>query len=243
MNKRVILIAILLGFIFAVMAFAKPAGGGQIACLEVQPPGDHASYSEGLHQIFNGDLLFGRDDVYTTDYGYLQCYCSPEGNGIQTTWVKDEEGIEWGEPWNLGDFYYNPVNTEYFCGEIIPESTPTPAPNPTPQPHVPEPFSPTSAEVCIGEPVTIAPVITLQDVSRVNPTTVKVNWVANDPHQQSFTVHFGLVGQPLNTNKPGIDKNDRSTLLERLISNTPIDLKVCAIGACGDEICSDIVDP
>lgn len=146
-------LASLVGF----MIFLSIAKANNIECLTVEGKGDKASYEEGWHQIFDSELMFGADDVYTKDYGYLQCFCAPDGNGIQTVWTLDEEASVSGEVWGLGDYTYNPINSNYYCGletptetsTASPSATPTPIPNeapratpfPTEQPHIstPEP--------------------------------------------------------------------------------------------------------
>ena len=55
-----------------------------------------------------------KDDVYNLEENYLQCFCSPTGEGIQTFWERSETGIH-GLQWNLGDYYYTAVNTNYSC--------------------------------------------------------------------------------------------------------------------------------
>jgi hypothetical protein len=88
--------------------------------------GDRAHYDTGLHQIAGGGLLEGKDDVYGLGNSYyFQCFCSPEGDGIQTNWTPVKEGQEWGPNWNLDETYYNYENRDFNCGRVIPTPTPT----------------------------------------------------------------------------------------------------------------------
>ena len=88
--------------------------------------GDRAHYDTGLHQIAGDGLLEGKDDVYSLSKSYFfQCFCSPEGNGIQTNWTPDEEGSEPGSKWGLNDINYNYENRNYNCGSVNPTPTPT----------------------------------------------------------------------------------------------------------------------
>jgi hypothetical protein len=88
--------------------------------------GDQAHYDTGLHQIAGDGLLEGRDDVYSLGKSFFfQCFCSPEGNGIQTNWTPNEAGSEPGLKWGLNNTNYNYENSNYNCGSVIPTPTPT----------------------------------------------------------------------------------------------------------------------
>lgn len=85
-------------------------------------PGDVAHYDNGIHQIVGGPLLEGSDDVYSVgDGNFTQCYCPVTGSeGIQTNWLRTEEPIdgwffEFGEQWNLGEYYYAAQNSSFSC--------------------------------------------------------------------------------------------------------------------------------
>jgi len=82
-------------------------------CESQTEDGDRAHYDTGLHQIAGDGLLEGRDDVY-----------SLEGVGIQTNWTPDEAGSEPGLEWGLNDVNYNYENINYYCGSVIPTTTP-----------------------------------------------------------------------------------------------------------------------
>ena len=94
-------------------------------CESQTEDGDRAHYDTGLHQIAGDGLLEGRDDVYSLgNSAYLQCFCSPEGVGIQTNWTPDEAGSEPGLKWGLDDINYSYENINYYCGSVIPTTTP-----------------------------------------------------------------------------------------------------------------------
>lgn len=119
------------------------------ACTELlENPGNHASYSEGWHQIVGGDLLWGSDDVYSiTDGNYVQCYCPIEDDdGIQTNWWRTDQVLEgWfsenGSIWNLGDYHYLAQNQDFDCdsGDGGNGGEPTPTPTPTDSSVTPTP--------------------------------------------------------------------------------------------------------
>jgi hypothetical protein len=119
------------------------------ACSElIDNPGNHASYTEGWHQIVGGDLLWGSDDVYSiADGNYVQCYCPVEDNdGIQTDWWRTDQVLEgWfsenGSSWNLGDYHYLAQNQDFDCdsGDGSNGGEPTPTPTPTDSSVTPTP--------------------------------------------------------------------------------------------------------
>lgn len=139
-----------------------------------------------------------------------------------------------------------PTATPSATPTSSPTPTVTPSPSPsatnTPQPKVEEHHE-AGVPQCQGVPVTQAPLYTLGDVERIDSDSVNVYWFSTDPHVQSFSIHYGFVGQPLNWNKLNLDKNKWWTDLNDLPANTPIDLQVCSVGACGDEVCGPVIDP
>jgi len=98
------------------------------------PQGDLvASYDNGTHGIVGRtDSYTGSDRVYKFDDGNLiQCFCSDNGDGIQTDWWRvgqiasnllDQQKVAgWtfvpsGLPWGLDDTSYLARNSEYSCG-------------------------------------------------------------------------------------------------------------------------------
>lgn len=101
------------------------------SCESMWENGDHAHFDSGLHQVYNGELLLGSDDVYTLESGnYLQCFCPEVGAGTQTNWERSENGNVNGQQWNLGDYQYNAENKSYTCNEN--EVTPTATASATP---------------------------------------------------------------------------------------------------------------
>ncbi len=90
------------------------------------------SYSEGTHGIVgSGATYTGKDTVYTlTDNTLTQCFCSADGQGIQTNWWKanflsendinvlKSEGwiyVPAGNLWGLSADPYVAKNTAYSC--------------------------------------------------------------------------------------------------------------------------------
>lgn len=91
-----------------------------------------AGYKTGKHEIIGIGLLSGSDYVYqlseNTKEKVMQCYCSQNGRGIQTNWIRtdDIEGykskgfpfsIQSGSSWNLDSESYAAQNVEYKCGD------------------------------------------------------------------------------------------------------------------------------
>ncbi len=90
-----------------------------------------ASYADGVHGIVGRSGEYrGRDTVYQISDNALQCFCDPQGNGIQTNWinaknmtsqqVKDYrvqgwEHVENGANWGLSNDPFVALNTNYSC--------------------------------------------------------------------------------------------------------------------------------
>lgn len=89
-------------------------------------------YENGLHAIpGETQLRNGSDDVYWTESGNaIQCFCAPDGSGVQTNWLKLEEishdtvsslvSKGWifvpnGADWGLDAASYMAKNTNYTC--------------------------------------------------------------------------------------------------------------------------------
>lgn len=136
------------------------------------------------------------------------------------------------------------------CGPVVtatprptetPTPTPVPVPIPTPQPHVPEPFSPTSSEVCVGEPVTVAPGYDERNMHRIDEDTVNFSWFKMDKHAQGHIIYYSYDKDNLKWSTHadiGIDNVDIHGL-----PGSPVWVKVCSLGACGDQWCGVTVDP
>lgn len=90
-------------------------------------------YSEGVHGIAGSSSEFsGSDTVYDVDdITHIQCFCSEDGDGIQTNWWKvsslSQQEIDvlrnlgWafipsGLTWGLDDSSYFAQNKDYACG-------------------------------------------------------------------------------------------------------------------------------
>ncbi len=91
------------------------------------------SYSDGTHGIVgDGAQYTGSDTVYQLDNGNLmQCFCSTNGQGIQTNWWKDGSitteqrqilinsgwiNIPNGALWGLEETSYFAKNADFSCG-------------------------------------------------------------------------------------------------------------------------------
>lgn len=165
-TKAVSLIVLLLGLVFLLRAVNtdSPVFANEVlscteeppveppsfpSCLDQTDPGDWAHYDYGWHQIVADGLLEGADDVYSLEDGkFLQCFCSVDGQGIETLWWEaaglTQDQIDnlisqgWhflnGAQWNLKDTLYLAKNVEYVCTEPTPTPTPTSTPTPTPTP-------------------------------------------------------------------------------------------------------------
>lgn len=253
-----LLLVVLSSLAVIYVAFLSIASGqeGFPSCTELEPPGDWAHYDEGWHQIAGNGLLWGQDDVYSLEDGnFVQCFCSPDGEGIQTNWYPDEGGDEDGEEWNLEEGYYSYENIEYSCSEI-PEPSPTPDPSPTPTPTPTPTVTPTpvethqsfqnpvslpSAPVCVGQPVTKAPLYWESLLERVDGDTVRIRWVPQDPHAQRYGVKYGMSKDNLSWYAEFPWTSDSGEL--NLVPTGHVWVEICSIGACGDRVCGPQVDP
>lgn len=179
--KRYIFLIVL---VLALAAFAMPANvsGTQDsqtppdfpACRSYTEPGDWQHYDSGEHQIVGGGIVEGTDDVYTFGENFVQCFCSPDGDGIQTSWWRTDQVLEgWfsenGLQWNLGDYHYLAQNSEYDCSE------PEPTPTPTPGNACPDP-SPTQAPTVSG--------------FRSSPTSIVLTWNSVEPVSH-YMIQYG----------------------------------------------------
>lgn len=98
------------------------------------------SYDSGTHGIVGDSRTFtGTDKVFTiSDKSLTQCYCPPEGNGIQTNWFKVSELSQgevaslqnqgWtlvldGSIWGLEKAPYLAMNKGYTCHSVGGSST------------------------------------------------------------------------------------------------------------------------
>lgn len=87
----------------------------------------------GIHGIVGDQNTYkGSDKVYVLPEGnFMQCFCSENGNGIQTNWwrfasITEEQrnilrNLGWiyvpsGDPWGLGDSEYFAQNAGFSCG-------------------------------------------------------------------------------------------------------------------------------
>ncbi|MCR4324989.1 MAG: fibronectin type III domain-containing protein [Candidatus Curtissbacteria bacterium] len=184
-------------------------------------PGDVAHYETGLHQIVGGPLLEGSDDVYSLDGGnFVQCFCPPTGAiGIQTNWLRTEEPIagwffEFGQQWNLGDYYYAAQNVDFNCqpAQGGGESTP-------------------SAQGGGNVTTPQCPPSTVQQVdqvwlSDVKPHEVTVHW-ANKGDAHSFHIAYGPTPNHLIWGVEVNDSNANSYTLKDL-PNSDISVSVIA---------------
>lgn len=120
-------------FLAAFLVFTKSAHANTndfTSCLT--PTGTITSnYTDGTHGIVGEGSRVGSDTVYLLPNGNsMQCFCSEDGNGIQTNWQKatgltsDEikilENQDWiyvpdGSAWGLSDEPYLAKNISYSC--------------------------------------------------------------------------------------------------------------------------------
>mgnify|MGYP001607185978 CR=1 FL=1 len=262
------LLTIVAAFVLFLLAMLPTSGNGEFpSCIQLQPPGDWAHYNEGWHQIAGNGLLWGQDDVYSWEEGYIQCYCSPGGAGVQTNWYPDEGGEEQGEDWNLEEGYYSYENMGYVCRES--EPTPTILPTPTiwltPTPTLAQvcidceenaQITPTptrsiepiswhqengGAPVCVGQPVTKPPLYWPSLLERIDSDTVRVRWIPQDPHAQRYGVKYGMSKDSLSwyTEFPGT--SDSGEL--NLVPPGHVWVEICSISSCGQRVCGLIEDP
>lgn len=92
------------------------------------------AYNEGAHGIIGDTRQYtGKDTVYQLDNGNLtQCFCSIDGQGIQTNWWKDgsinaqerqiliNSGWKYipnGALWGLEEAFYFAKNANYSCSD------------------------------------------------------------------------------------------------------------------------------
>jgi len=154
-------------------------------------PGDKAHYDTGLHQIYYGGLKEGSDDVYSLgDGNFLQCFCGLDNQGIQTNWLRDEEGNVNGLQWNLGDYQYFVSNHFYDCGEeeVLPSPTPTQVPQQS-QPSVSEPSGGSHGEnVCNG---IYAKNPAVGTGVRLDEDSVELQWTPSTDSHDRQTIVYG----------------------------------------------------
>lgn len=183
---------------------------------------------------------------------YVICHV-PLGNeeNPQTLYLSEEGAENHLENHELD--YEGPCEEEYVTPYSTPYEYPTPGeyetpysyPTPYSTPYVTPYATPVSVEqaltpagppLCVAEPVQHAP--TINEVKRLSPDSVSVSWSTTDTNR--FHVYYGFVGQSLIWNTL---VNGQSTTLNDLPEDSPLDVKVCSIGQCGDELCGLIVDP
>lgn len=138
-------------FVTLLTIFSLFFASNQVLALDVptfptcsSPQGEvKVSYPEGTHGIpGDGTTYSGSDTVYQLDNGNLQqCFCSVNGQGIQTNWWRDSSltseerqiliNSGWiyvpnGTLWGLDEIAYMAYNSTYSCLTA----------NPTPPPSV-----------------------------------------------------------------------------------------------------------
>ena len=212
--------------------------------------GDWSHYDFGSHEILGIGRREGRDDVYSLpDGNFLQCFC-PVGStdGIQTNWWNVQRAgltsdqiagfvfqgweAESGADWNLYSEQYLSKNQNFSCAQI------------TPIPTISAPtqrgLTQASAPVCTSEAVTVAPLYSKGNLSRIGADSIKITWIVTDGHAQKYGIHYGNDPDKLAwyTEVYGHETN------EAVINSVPqgnIYFKVCSIGTCGDAICGSDV--
>ena len=149
-------------------------------CEDQTEPGDIAHYDTGLHWIVGDGLQEGRDDVYSLEDGdVLQCFCPPqdefvEGDeGIQTNWIKTDEGDKekmppevfgffrvWGPDFGLQQRWYyasgadkpSPTTPNFDCNPEAPTATATDTATPTDTPQPTDTPMPTDTPTATDTP-------------------------------------------------------------------------------------------
>lgn len=172
-----------------------------------------------------------------------------------TKTVKEKRECEWtcggGFACQLGDKQYREVEVgcEVEYVECEPEVTPTPTPTETPEPTPTEkpvvrenPITPAGAPVCVGEEVAVAPYYAGDYMSRVDADTIRVTWNLNDPHAQSYGIYYGLSEDNLPYYTEVFGHETTSTEINGDLPGH-VWVKICSVGACGDQVCGLTVDP
>lgn len=131
MRKIKLTLSVALIVLFALQAQPAHAQDSQNASCLVPNGEAVVHYDTGIHGIVGRHEIFkGSDTVYRYENGALQCYCDPQGVGIQTNWVnaKDysqtqidsylRDGYKYvasGAAWGLENAPYVAKNSSYSC--------------------------------------------------------------------------------------------------------------------------------
>jgi len=134
-NRKIVFsLCLVVGFFLQSFTFVKaqiitpnfPTCSNPIGTLKV-------SYEDGIHGIVGNTFQYsGSDSVYSVDeLTLIQCFCSVDGDGIQTDWWKINsltqneidtlKNLGWvfipnGSVWGLDDAPYMAKNSDYACG-------------------------------------------------------------------------------------------------------------------------------
>ncbi len=214
-----------------------------------QSPGDWAHYDYGIHGIPGIGNLEGSDEVYSLQNGnFLQCFCPVPSdiagyNGWQTNWWDvdiaglSEEEIQqfisqgWifepnGSGWNLLDDRYLAKNISFSC------QRPTPTPPPA--------GGPPGAPVCTSPPVSVAPLYSSANFSRLDQDTIKISWIVTDGHAQKYGIFYGTNPKDLQWYTEVFGHETNQAIIN-LVPPGNIYFKVCSIGTCGDKVCGNTI--
>ena len=220
--------------------------------------GDWASYASGLHGIPGVGNLEGSDDVYSLNSGnFLQCFCPAEGdNGIQSNWwnVQRDELSEdeinelknngWmeenGSGWNLYNETYLVKNQNFSCAIPTPTPTVVPSVTPTPTPSTGGTTSEAGPPICSAPAVTVAPLFSRANLTRIDSDSVKISWIVTDSNAQRYGIHYGTSPENLNWYTEVNGHDTKEVTLDSVPSGN-IYFNVCSIGACGDAKCGGSV--
>lgn len=168
---------------------------------------------------------------------------SPTPTCTPTSTPYCEEGWDLVEVKDDGWVCTQPTSTPTATPTATPSATPTATPSATPtNPPVEKTPDPASPPVCVGQPITKAPLYDESNMSRVDTDTVRFSWESVDEHAQSFTLYYGMSPDNLNWNASTDGHSSRSLNVHSVPQGT-VWVKICTVGACGDEMCGPVIDP
>ena len=164
--KKILSAVSITGLLF--MSYVLPAYADPIptfgSCLNPQWNQTQVNYGSN-NGVVNVGTFSGTDIIYSSNGNVLQCFCSGQGEGYQTNWLKasnySNSQIEYlsaqgwsyipdASAWGLGDNAYLAQNTTYSCIACTP--TPTPANTPTPSGTVTPTATPTPGPTATPTP-------------------------------------------------------------------------------------------
>lgn len=155
-------------------------------CLNPQWSQSQVNYGSN-HGVVNVGTFSGTDTIYSSNGNVLQCLCTDQGLGYQTSWLKtagysssDIDNLTaqgWiyvpsGSAWGLDDTAYLAKNSTYTCTTC----TPTPTPSTTVTPTVTPTAGPTATPTP-GPGATPTPETKVGAASANNSLAFTGNWL------------------------------------------------------------------